>query len=467
MSKRSANGLMVGSISDQRGRHEPANKTPEWQRNLILEHINSFPRMESHYCRQDTQRQYLDSTLTIKKMYEQFQTYYDEHALENRAENLKCPLEQTYRRIFCSEFNLSFFVPCKDQCVTCTIYRTASDESKAELKENYDEHIRQKELAQSEKAADKVRMASEPGFHAATFDMQSVLQIPSGQQSLLYYKRKLVLHNLTIYESSLSHEAGCYLWMETDGKRGANEIGTILFRYLSKLPGSVEHVSLTSDSCCGQNRNKIVSAILLHAVKVLPIKIIDQKFLVSGHTQMECDSMHAAIENSKKHLSVYTVHEWENITKMARRNHPYTTEQLSFSDFFDLRKLAVATITNTNKNTDGDTVNWFNIRFLRYEKENPYQISYKTSFDSESFGIISQGRAVGRRPRKIIQPGLVCAYTKQLPISQAKKADLLELCNKGVIPQMNRDFFQNLKCCGKLKDSLPEPNIDEASETED
>lgn len=80
----------------------------------------------------------------------------------------------------------------------------------------------------------------------------------------------------------------------------------------------------------------------------------------------------------EKYLSVYTVHEWENITQMARCYHTYTTEQLSFSNFFDLRTLSHETIINTNKNTDGDTVNWFNIRFLQYEK--PLSNFFKNQF---------------------------------------------------------------------------------------
>ena len=33
---------------------------------------------------------------------------------------VKPPSEHTYRQIFCNEFNLSFLVPKKDQCMTCT-----------------------------------------------------------------------------------------------------------------------------------------------------------------------------------------------------------------------------------------------------------------------------------------------------------------------------------------------------------
>jgi len=47
---------------------------------------------------------------------------------------------------------------------------------------------------------------------------------------------------------------------------------------------------------------------LLHAVSTLAnIHIIDQKYLVSGHTQMGCDSVHAAIENAKRNTSIVSM----------------------------------------------------------------------------------------------------------------------------------------------------------------
>lgn len=55
-----------------------------------------------------------------------------------------------------------------------------------------------------------------------------------------------------------------------------------------------------SDTCGGQNRNQFVAAALLYSVKNLPIDFIEQKFLESGHTYMEVDSMHACIERAKK-----------------------------------------------------------------------------------------------------------------------------------------------------------------------
>jgi len=69
---------------------------------------------------------------------------------------------------------------------------------------------------------------------------------------------------------------------EKDGRRGSSEIGMILYRYLSGLPVTVKEVILYSDSCTGQNRNQFITAVLLHAVQVLHIDIIEQKFSVPG-----------------------------------------------------------------------------------------------------------------------------------------------------------------------------------------
>ena len=44
----------VGSPqTDQRGRHEPKNKTPEEDVQFVRAHIQSFPTESSHYCRKD------------------------------------------------------------------------------------------------------------------------------------------------------------------------------------------------------------------------------------------------------------------------------------------------------------------------------------------------------------------------------------------------------------------------------
>ena len=69
----------LGSVVDGHGRHAPPNKTADWKLNLIRKHIESFPTMESHYCRADSTRLYLDAKLTIRKMYAAFIPFFREN----------------------------------------------------------------------------------------------------------------------------------------------------------------------------------------------------------------------------------------------------------------------------------------------------------------------------------------------------------------------------------------------------
>ena len=110
--------LGLASLSDGRGRHVPRNKTEPWKLDLVRKHIESFPSVESHYCRASTVRRYLDSQLTIKKMYEAFCIFFIQNLPKDKRGS-KVPTETVYRNIFCGEYNLSFFVPRKDQYAIC------------------------------------------------------------------------------------------------------------------------------------------------------------------------------------------------------------------------------------------------------------------------------------------------------------------------------------------------------------
>ena len=90
-------------------------------------------------------------------------------------------------------------------------------------------HIQRKERAQKQKAEDKLRLTRDQPFKSVTFDLQNVLQIPASNTLLLYYSRKLCVYNLCIYESAPPNKGCCYcLSTEVEGKRGSNEIGTLL-----------------------------------------------------------------------------------------------------------------------------------------------------------------------------------------------------------------------------------------------
>lgn len=293
--------------------------------------------MESHYCRKTSSKRYLDRKLSIVKMYE----LYMEHCKECHTKPVSL---NVYRRVFCTSCNLSFHKPKKDQCLLCYTYEQTKNSSVGnvdDLKHKYDRHIEYKNKSYIAKDQDKKRSNEDPSFASITIDLQKVLQIPSGDVSLLYYLRKLNVYNATIYEACLPNNAYCIMWSEINEKKGSNEIGTALYKWIMKLPQIVSEISIFSDTCAGQNRNQYLTSLLMYLVQTTHLRVIEQKYLESGHTFMEVDSEHAAIEHQQKYMPVYSMIDWINLVHLARSNrkmfkksgnkehkNPYETNEL-------------------------------------------------------------------------------------------------------------------------------------------
>ncbi|KAL4718046.1 hypothetical protein ACJJTC_002345 [Scirpophaga incertulas] len=97
---------------DRRGKHEPVNKTKEEDVKIVKEHIEAFPTMESHYCRKTSSKMYLESNLSISKMYELYQEKCKHASIVPVSINV-------YRNIVWTQYNLEFHKPKKDQCLMC------------------------------------------------------------------------------------------------------------------------------------------------------------------------------------------------------------------------------------------------------------------------------------------------------------------------------------------------------------
>lgn len=455
--KNKSTGLYTND--DKRGKHEPANKLSEEETQVIKIHIEKFPVTESHYCRKTSNRKYLDATLSISKMYALYKDVCKESGKIPRSLT-------TYKRIFCRDYNYSFFKPRKDQCSLCTKYQLATNEQKTILQKTYDDHKQREIDANNAKKFDKERASNNPDFITVTFDLQSVLQIPCSDVSPMYYSRKLCAYNLTIYEGATPNNAFCFAWTELNGARGSLEIATCLYEYLNNLPEYVKELSLFSDTCSGQNRNQNVLAMLYYFVhyKSRHIEIIEQKFLESGHSMMECDSMHSAIERAKRNLSVYTMNDWLNIFKMSRsnrgkkKNDQYNVKEFKFTDFLDFKKLAQDIIKNRLKNTVGEKVQWLKIKNFRIEKSNPNVVKYRYNYsgDYSEINIIGRGRPCNRYT-------LQKAYSSMLPISEKKYKDLQKLCTTGVIPAEFHYWFFSLPTSKSARDKNPEPSAESDS----
>ena len=102
-----------------------------------------------------------------------------------------------------------------------------------------------------------------------------------------------------------------------------------------KAQPTIKKLIVWSDGCTCQNRNAQLSNVYLHLGKEYDI-VIEQKFLVVGHTQMECDSMHSTIER-KTVADIFTPHGYYLIMEIARiRPSPYHVNPLCHDDFMML-----------------------------------------------------------------------------------------------------------------------------------
>lgn len=450
----SESGIYMGQ-HNSKGR-KPPNSTKDINVELVKSHIDSFPIVESHYCRKDTKKHYLSSELNISTMY---RLYKNDFCTTKQIQPVSLAI---YRKIFHGyDPELSFFKPKKDQCPLCNAYAL----DKETLTNEYNEHKQRETDSMEMKKNDKQKAILDHGktFRAITFDLQAILSVPYAGDSQLYYKRKLNVYNFTIFDA-FNKDGHCYVWDECSGKKGSIEIGTCLLKYLFELPTTVHHVSSFSDTCGGQNRNKNVCAAMLYAVsKITNLKIVDLKYMETGHSYLEADAMHATIERFRKHKKLYTTREWALLISSARLNPcPYIVTTLNHSDFYDLNNLTSKVIQNTTKGTVNnlqdrsngpEKVQWLKIKWLRFEKSKPNIIQYKYNLNDTEFYEIDITQCNKRKvlcndwKNIVLKP----AYTKQMPISEAKKNDLLFLLEKRIIPPDYTNYIKSIPSTSRPK----------------
>jgi hypothetical protein len=223
-----------------------------------------------------------------------------------------------------------------------------------------------------------------------------------------------------------------------------------------------------SDTCGGQNRNINFSTMCLRAVKELPIKSTDHVFMESGHSQMECDSVHSAIEFACRKVDVYCPTDYYRIVQQARARDPYIVHQLDLSEISNYKAMTDAFILNRAYDTEKEKVTWLQMKWLKYTKANPKSIMFRYDYDTEfktiAVNVSSRGPGGRRRCQKF--QGAQCLFTEPPKISLLKYNDLISLCDSFAIPRDYHSFYHNLPHSGQVREALPEPDEEEASDND-
>lgn len=87
---------------DGRGKHGKQVKLDDETKQSVRDHINSIPKIESHYLRANTSRQFVGGDLTVREMHRNYR---------KKREEVNKPAAgyDAYLRIFNTEFNIGFF----------------------------------------------------------------------------------------------------------------------------------------------------------------------------------------------------------------------------------------------------------------------------------------------------------------------------------------------------------------------
>ena len=166
--------------SDKRAETSPQNfkkRVTHEQIDFIRKHIESFPAVDSHCCRANSTRLYLDAQLNLSKLYRLY--------LEKCVEERRRPASRkVYIKVF-KTMNRSFHVPKKDQCPVCTRWNFLLPAEKEGEKANYDAHLLRAKRARELKNEIKEKINQcEEGFESAKLynvDLQKVLETPKSE----------------------------------------------------------------------------------------------------------------------------------------------------------------------------------------------------------------------------------------------------------------------------------------------
>ncbi|CAG9773458.1 unnamed protein product [Ceutorhynchus assimilis] len=417
---------------DRRGRHPPKNKTAANVRTDVINFIKMLPAVPSHYCRKQSTRKYLPSELkNVTNLHRLYKTYQEK-------ENKTFVSLAVFKKNFHDEFNMTFHVPRKDKSVLCEQFNRLIGPHSEDETEKFTGHILEKEQMKIKFLEDQGLSNSKENNNCllcTSFDLQKVLGTPHVDNFLIGFTSRYAVYNLTFYESG-TRNVECFLWEESQGKKGANEVCSIVIKYLESVDarGGITEILLYCDNCSGQNKNyQMMSALNWFLKKSINVKKIVLNVLLPGHSYMPVDSVHGTIENSIRNKVVWAPSEWSTIIRNARVKYtPYKVHTLNYKDFLDWKTLQMKTFTNNLRKEDGSTIKLRDVRLIMFEKEDPNYIHVSTSsFRNEMSKI-----AIKKETRTSVNHNITIgkAYNARLPIATEKYQGLKNLCTKNVIP---------------------------------
>lgn len=299
---------------ETRGGDRVSGKYTE-KKKSVMKFIEKFKVIESHYCRNRTNRKYLPSSLNICKMWRM----YCEEVKDEPALLVK---KSYFAMIFNTNYNIGFGSPRTDVCSICL-------QLSEKIKIQKDENI--KKQLMTERQVHKLRAKAffdylkeeKPELVTISFDCQKNQVLPKIPDQSVYYSRQLYIYNFTIvtgssHSSLTQNNVSIYAWTEEEYHKGSNEIASAVFHKLCQLDlTNKSQVRLVADGCAGQNKNSTLIAMCtmwLSQKAPESVSKLEIIFPIVGHSFLPADRVFARIEKVvKKEEVIVAVEEYLKI----------------------------------------------------------------------------------------------------------------------------------------------------------
>ncbi|XP_012560119.1 uncharacterized protein LOC105846187 [Hydra vulgaris] len=415
-------------LQSKSGKHVKKRLLEE-SKQVVRDHINLFPKIDAHYSRKKTHKEYMEGSLNIGRMYDLYKIYCDENVSPPAKEHM-------YRYIFNHKFNIEFQKPKKDLCDTCYEYRNIINASN-EQTDSYNKHIK----SRNDTKTDRQNVDSKTAI--VCIDLENVLNLPRANVGNFYYKRKLSNYNLTGH-CLLNRKGYCILWNEAMTGRGGNDLASAVTCLLLKIMADLDinKFILWFDSCVPQNRNSFMSAALCEFIIRYPqIKVIEQKFCEPGHSSIqECYNIHSQIEKSLSAAEIFSPLGLEKAIKNVNRKKPFCVYQMQLGD---VKNFSVVAGLSSYK-----LVPYSKVKNLVYRNGLPYHVFFKTSF-SDNYSQARINKSVKKAASTIVAkplntniPMAACFRASYQSKSVAKANDIISMYS--YMPAVDIAFYKTI-----------------------
>ena len=168
------------------------------------------------------------------------------------------------------------------------------------------------------------------------------------QPGITYYYSPLSIYNLGIVDHAHRYNDGrvsehlhCHVYHEGVGKKGANNVASLIMKTLRELQLLREdsvggELNIIFDNCSGQNKNNTVLKLALWIMAMGYFKSVQFIFLVVGHTKNAADRLFNSLKHEYRKQNLFT---FDQLARTLDQSASVTVHRTVANDFLDYDSL--------------------------------------------------------------------------------------------------------------------------------